>query len=392
MPTQPSLRVTDAYRARLQALVESASRDARSAWRGLEWEDIDASYRPIQVRVARSVERAQTEAVRLTAGYLGAFLTTELGEPVGTPPLAPRDYVGKSYGDLPLLESLDKPRIALLNANAARTPDPKGVGLRALLANVDLDVKGAARSALQDRIEADERIEGWQRAVKGTCGACMGAGASDGARMQIHPNCQCVSEPEVKAGKVKEGYGGRQTNIGGDDLETMQDYCASRESFELNDFLRYGTSKDPLATPEELVRVNRELKRLADRMDGVMARSAPLSRSVQAFRGLVVESPEQLQMKVGAVITDAGFGSTSASWRYTEKFLAGRAKEIGGEEIIMNLTVDPSVKAAWGANAKESELVLQRGCRYMITSMKKGTSKEGGGAIWRVNATVLPPA
>lgn len=200
--TVQSLRLTDAYRVKLSRLTKATQREARAAWKGVTWDDITGSYRPVADRVATSIIRAQREAVRLTAGYLGAYLSSELGTRVPTPLIATDTYIGKSYGNLPLRQSLDSPRVVLLVANEEGKPDPMGLGLRALLVNVDLDVKHAARQALQDAMEADDRIIGWRRAVKGTCAACLGAAEAStlppGTPLEIHPNCECVSEPVLQ--------------------------------------------------------------------------------------------------------------------------------------------------------------------------------------------------
>lgn len=367
MPTSPALKVTDAYRSRLQALVTSASRDARSAWTDLEWADIDASYQPIQRRVARSVERAQTEAVRLTAGYLGAFLTMELGEPVGAPTILVRDYVGKSFGGLPLFDSLDKPRIALLSANVEGA-DPMGVGLRVMLANVDLDVKGAARSALQDQIEADERIEGWQRAVKGTCAACMGAAGNEhGVAMPVHPHCQCVSEPLVES-KAPESLPSITGTAEGQIVEQFLGVGPSQLPYsrQVNAMLRGLDSEGTHSTAQ--------LKQMVRKMDLALSQRR-VDAPVSAWRQV-----KGLEFEVGQTFTDLGYGSTSANNLY--KVLG----EVPGGANL-HLTISPEVRAAWGANPSEAELLLERGCRYAIRSKVKNA---GGG--WDIEATVFPPA
>lgn len=199
--TRQGLDITGAYQSRLQILVKIASRETRHAWQNFDLDEIDESYGPVRKLVTASVERAQAEAVRLTAGYLGAFLSAELGEAVMPPVLARNAYVGQSFAGLPLDESLDKPRIAAKVAIQDSQDDPAGTALRSLLANVDLDVKAAARAALHDQIASDDRIEGWERAIRGTCAACAGVKdgtvASSGTSLRIHPNCQCVAEPSV---------------------------------------------------------------------------------------------------------------------------------------------------------------------------------------------------
>jgi hypothetical protein len=68
---------------------------------------------------------------------------------------------------------------------------------------VSVDYDHAHRTALLDGLAADERFQGWQRAVTGTCGACAGDIAVEVSTnlpsipLQVHPNCQCVTQPVV---------------------------------------------------------------------------------------------------------------------------------------------------------------------------------------------------
>jgi hypothetical protein len=68
---------------------------------------------------------------------------------------------------------------------------------------VSVDYDHAHRTALLDGLAADERFQGWQRAVTGTCGACAGDIAVEVSTnlpsipLQVHPNCQCVTEPVI---------------------------------------------------------------------------------------------------------------------------------------------------------------------------------------------------
>jgi len=200
MPSnRSSLRLTEDYRAKLTALSEDAQQAARSSWGRLDYDNLSSSYVPLGDAIARAVERGQREAVYLTAGYLGAFLSSELGQRVSPPTVRPNGYVGKSFRGEPLRPTLDKPLIATLVAIREVQQDPLGIGLRALLANVDLDVKQAARQALIDEIEADERIDGFIRSVRGTCPACASKAGADGhTKFPVHPHCQCIGEPNVK--------------------------------------------------------------------------------------------------------------------------------------------------------------------------------------------------
>src|SRR5689334_21560980 len=112
MPRSPqSLRLTEAYRSRLVSLGKRVEAEARVAWPTIE--EFDGTDWP--ERTARSLTRAQTEAVRLTAGYLAAFLRSESGR--GTAPaIDSRKYAGVSRDGRPLTEALESPLIGTRKA------------------------------------------------------------------------------------------------------------------------------------------------------------------------------------------------------------------------------------------------------------------------------------
>jgi hypothetical protein len=81
------------------------------------------------------------------------------------------------------------------------------------------------------------------------------------------------------------------------------------------------------------------------------------------------------------VFTDLGFSSTSESID-----IAQSAVMRAGNKMSFTMNVSPKVKAIWGANPLEQELLLQRGCRYVVKSVKQGRYR------WFVEIDVLPPA
>jgi hypothetical protein len=62
-----------------------------------------------------------------------------------------------------------------------------------------MDFDAAHRKALLETIDRDDRFKGWQRATRGTCGACLGVAShvQGGLHFPVHPGCHCVSEPVV---------------------------------------------------------------------------------------------------------------------------------------------------------------------------------------------------
>lgn len=199
MPVQlRSVRLTDLYRDRQLAARRRLEQQAARLWPSIgeldssDWVD----------RMAAGVAAAQTQAVRVTAGYLSAFLSSELGERVRGPDIPSRLYAGKSRDGRNLRESLRSPLIGVLGAlKAGDTPEKAlSFGLTRATRMVGLDFDHAHRSALLNAIESDDRFDGWRRVTTGTCGACAAkAGVLEhGVRFQIHPGCGCVSQPNVK--------------------------------------------------------------------------------------------------------------------------------------------------------------------------------------------------
>lgn len=198
--SQRSLRVTELYRQRLLLTRARVERDVTERWRALMPEDLDGG---VWIDfAARTVAAAQTEATRATSGYLAAFLTSELGRSTAVLGIDSRRYAGLSRDGRPLAEALSSPIIgtkATLGEGRS-TGEAIEFGLLRAKRMVELDTMHAARTALLDAIDADDRFDGWRRAVRGTCGACAGAaaGVSHGLSFPVHPGCQCVSEPNVR--------------------------------------------------------------------------------------------------------------------------------------------------------------------------------------------------
>lgn len=193
-----SLRITDAYRDRLARIALRAE----PRWH-LDPEDLDRSFAPWLSVTTRAVAYAQRQAVQLTAGYLGAYMASELGHRVATPQLDTRPYVGVARNGSPLPDVLSGSLIAVKSALKNSKPIETALeeGLNRARRNVSLSVWTSARSSLADLMKADERIIGWRRAVRGTCDACLGL-ASDttlppGTPLDIHPGCECIAEPSL---------------------------------------------------------------------------------------------------------------------------------------------------------------------------------------------------
>jgi hypothetical protein len=358
-------------------LRQQGQREAKRIWNGVNPDDLDATFNLGTLEL--TVTTLQREAARLSSAYLSTFIASELGEPERPPALSVWD---KAFGGGDLREAL---RSAVIKTKQAigEGDDPREATNRnriVLVNDVGLFIDNAARESLRQGMEMDDRIVGYQRALKGTCGACAGNVAVETSvelpsiPLRIHPNCQCVTEPVVQPSKPRDAFHGRRINFGSrQDMLDMQGYVGSRRSFVMNERLRAGAKPDA------------EIGKI----DGVLRRAAPLEKPVEVRRG-IIGKPDELGIKPGNTVVDRGFGSTSDMRIYVENFMEKRVEKFGrerGDPIIMDLTVDQKVKVVWGANEVEGEMVLQRGVRYVIESVKRDKK----GKRWLVKAKVLPP-
>jgi hypothetical protein len=199
---ESSLRITEAYRARVFAVRSNLERRAVGLWPTIDGLD-DFTWTN---KAAAATQQAQNTAVALTGAYLTAFLSSEVGTRTRGPILDTRRYSGLSRDGRPLQDALRSPMIGVrLKLKEGATPEEAlafGLGRAKRMVSVDYD--HAHRTALLDGLAADERFQGWQRAVTGTCGACAGDIAVEVSTnlpsipLQVHPNCQCVTEPVVR--------------------------------------------------------------------------------------------------------------------------------------------------------------------------------------------------
>jgi hypothetical protein len=183
-------------------LRQQGQREAKRLWRQVEPDALDATFPLGQIEL--TVSTLQREAARLSSAYLSSFIASELGEPERPPALSVWD---KAFGGGDLREGL---RSAVIKTKQAigEGDDPREATNRnriVLVNDVGLFIDTAARESLRQGMEMDDRIVGYQRALKGTCGACAGNVAVETSvelpsiPLRIHPNCQCVTEPVMRA-------------------------------------------------------------------------------------------------------------------------------------------------------------------------------------------------
>jgi hypothetical protein len=194
-----SARLTDAYREQVRLTIERTQAVARIAWQH-DPRDLDASHEAWLAATLPAVVSGQREVARFSRGYLTAFLSSELGGRAESE--AEFVGVGNDRGGRPLREALRSPLIV------TKVEITRGVsvdralryGLKRAEFMVGQAVDHVARETLAKGIRDDDRIVGYVRAVRGTCGACLGAASGRfgaGVPFKVHPNCKCVQEPSV---------------------------------------------------------------------------------------------------------------------------------------------------------------------------------------------------
>lgn len=196
--SQRSLRLTQAYRQRQVATRARIQQRAQRTWPSIEaldstdWVD----------RMATSLAQAQATSIRLAAAYLTAFLASETGKRPRQVAIDTRPYAGRSRDGRPLDEALRSPIIGVLGylREGLGAADSLSRGLNRATRMVGVDFDNAHHTALLQTIADDDRFDGWNRSLAGTCGACasVASGVSHALHFPVHPSCQCVASPVVK--------------------------------------------------------------------------------------------------------------------------------------------------------------------------------------------------
>jgi hypothetical protein len=200
LPANPkTLQATEEYRRRVIGARKVLQDRAEAIWPTIE--ELETS--DWAERMATTVAQAQVQAVRITSAYLGAVLTLETGQRTKPPTIDSDRYANLSRDGRPLVESF---RSALVGVKVKLSEgydylEALKIALSDAVRLVGVEYDYAHRQSMLDAIAEDNRFVGWSRAVAGTCGAC--AAAADGTiseelHFEVHPGCQCVTEPEVK--------------------------------------------------------------------------------------------------------------------------------------------------------------------------------------------------
>lgn len=201
MRSHRSLQVLEAYRQRILRIRDGLLSRTKIAW-PLSMETVNNEW---VNRQAVLVEMGQIEAVRVSSAFLSAFLSTELAERVHATIQDPRDYAGRFPDGRLLADALRSPVIGALGLRKEGAPEDQALaeGENRATRMAERAMMHAARESLRIGMAEDDRVVGWQRSVKGTCGACLGdievfVPTEEPERsLNVHPYCQCVTVPVV---------------------------------------------------------------------------------------------------------------------------------------------------------------------------------------------------
>jgi len=180
------------------------------------------------------------------------------------------------------------------------------------------------------------------------------------------------------------------------DKDSMSRYCGRTESWELNGYLRFNPSGESI-----------HLQVVQKRVDEQMAKHGTLA-SQGAKEGVGVERLEGDPNKVlgqgiepatltpdewvGKSFVEKGYSSTTTNLDKIGYEQPGASDAPLNTNATWILNVSPDVRAVWGANRRERELVLDRNLKYTITEVTKGSDSGHAGDEWIISATVEPAA
>lgn len=199
--TPAGAEITRVYREQLTSLRDQGEGIIVRAWRGVDLNDLDASFVRVLDIMELVVTSLQRESVRLADLYVAAFLTAELGESVSPRGLDPARFAGTTRDGRPVRDVLALGLTSTLIARGNGRASPLASGLARSVRAARTETVDAARRAQAELTDADPRTQGWRRVSSGDpCGACLGlAGArfSDGHLFELHGACRCTAEPIV---------------------------------------------------------------------------------------------------------------------------------------------------------------------------------------------------
>lgn len=185
---------------RLSALTVAAS---RRAWRRLDIDDLDGSYRDL---VAPALILTLTEAQAAAASSAGRYVADALIEQgIDAPPdgsLRPRSLAGVASDGWPLARLLRSPLTRAKTLVGAGVADPIGAALPSLERIMVTQVADANRAAESVAIASRAKVGGYVRQLNlPSCSRCIvlaGAWYRWNKGFQRHPGCDCTHIPAAE--------------------------------------------------------------------------------------------------------------------------------------------------------------------------------------------------
>lgn len=199
-----SLQITDAYRARLNALADRLGVLTEHYWTGVTLDSLDRSHAEWLAVTVAMLDQAQRAGVHLTAAYIAGYVGSELGQRVSEIPHVDESrFAGLAQDGRSLEEALAPTVITVKTALKDGKPpaDALSEGAARAVRLAASAVMAAPRAALMDQIATHPLIVGWQRVTHGGCGACLAAASHGYDRdhpLRVHDHCHCTAEPVVR--------------------------------------------------------------------------------------------------------------------------------------------------------------------------------------------------
>lgn len=215
-----AFRITDVFRARLASIRATAEAQTVALFRQVDVRDLDGTF-PLDA-LDSAITTQQAEAIRTADVYFAAFMSAETGAvqgPVGVDPLL---RAGSTRDGRPIATvlalSVMSMKLATVQGSSAAQVRLSGLARAVRVARTES--VDAGRQTVQDLMDQDDRVSGYQRVTAGEpCGACLALAGNTiptAEAFPLHGACQCVGEPVVS--------GVRQTVLrptGRDLLESM---------------------------------------------------------------------------------------------------------------------------------------------------------------------------
>lgn len=122
---------------------------------------------------------------------------------------------------------------------------------------------------------------------------------------------------------------------------------------------------------------HRKTPALARDLDRAFEQVAPTTEPVTLFRGSYLDRVKGLKVEPGRVLTDKAFASTSARRSVAEDFADGEFGDVLEIECPPGMRLLDVNRVAGSQNAGESEILLPRGARMVITEVRARKPKRG---------------